>query len=117
MRGFHLHRRPRPVRRRVRKAVRLRGEINAANASATGQHLLDVIRTGPDVLEVDLARVTYLSPDGCAAFFAALKAARQTGTLLVIIHAHPRAESTLREVGLWRALNDADASSGRDSHS
>ncbi|OAH10349.1 STAS domain-containing protein [Streptomyces jeddahensis] len=108
MHSFRLRRRFRPKRHRAHQVVRLRGEIDARNANAIGQRLLKAVRVGPDVLEVDLARVTYLSPDGCASFFAALAAARAQGSHLRITHANDRALSTLREIGLCRVLHDTD---------
>ncbi|WP_327372020.1 STAS domain-containing protein [Streptomyces sp. NBC_01217] len=88
--------------------VRLHGDLDARNADATSRRLVRLIDTGVDVLEVDLADVQYLSPDGCAAFFAALRTARVRGGRLVITHASDHAQSVLHQIGLSRALSEQD---------
>ncbi|MFK4106460.1 STAS domain-containing protein [Streptomyces sp. NPDC019531] len=83
--------------------VRLRGDLDARNAEATGRRLVRLVDAGTDVLEIDLAGVKHLSPDGCAALFMAFRAARAHGTRLVITHANDRARSVLRRIGITRA--------------
>jgi anti-anti-sigma regulatory factor len=63
-----------------------------------------LIDAGTDVLEVDLAEVRYLSPDGCAALFAALRAARAHSAQPAITHSSEQAQSVLHQIGLTRAL-------------
>ncbi|MEV0529874.1 STAS domain-containing protein [Streptomyces sp. NPDC050439] len=106
---FRRRRRSRPRPWRAHEVVRLRGEIDDRSVTATGRRLLDALSAGPEVLEVDLTQVTYLSPAGTAPLFTALRAARSRGSRLVITHAGGRVEATLREVGLYRALRDPDA--------
>ncbi|MFE0255781.1 STAS domain-containing protein [Streptomyces sp. NPDC059010] len=115
MRLFRFPHRPRhaPGEPRGREVVRLRGELDARNASATGRRLVRLINTGPEVLEVDLAQVKYVSPDGCEALFMALRAARARGTTrLVVTHANDRARLVMYQLGLSRALwsEDSDGS-------
>ncbi|MGB8939079.1 MAG: STAS domain-containing protein [Streptomyces sp.] len=86
--------------------VRLRGEISGENAAANRQLLVHALSPGLEVLEVDLGRVTYLSPDGCMALFSALMAARQRDTRLIVTHADERATTTLDRIGFFRALAD-----------
>lgn len=88
--------------------VRLHGDLGLRNADTTGLRLARVIDTGPDVLEVDLTEVNYLSPDGCGAFFTALRAARASGVRLVITHPNERAQVVLWQMGLTRALREWD---------
>jgi anti-anti-sigma factor len=83
--------------------IRLRGMLDARNAAATVRRLVRLIDSGPEVREVDLAEVTYLSPDGCAALFTALREGRAHGTRLVVTHADDRARSALRQIGFSRA--------------
>ncbi|WP_327698955.1 STAS domain-containing protein [Streptomyces sp. NBC_00459] len=85
--------------------VRLHGDLDARNADATGRRLVRSVVGGAEVLEVDPAAVRYLSPDGCAALFMALRAARAHSTRLVIMHADERARSVLHQIGLSRVLS------------
>lgn len=89
-----------------RVLVRLSGHVVAANAEKTGQRLRDALWPGVPVLEVDLSRVRYVSADGIAAFFIALRAARANGTHLAITHAQPPVQSVMRQVGLTRVIAD-----------
>ncbi|WP_399103173.1 STAS domain-containing protein [Streptomyces sp. 11x1] len=59
---------------------------------------------GPDVLEVDMTGVGHVSPEGCAALFAALRAAREHGTRLIITRPNDQARSAMRKISLTRAL-------------
>jgi anti-anti-sigma factor len=97
-------RRPVPRDPSAREVVRLRGELDARSARATGRRLARLIDAEPQILEIDLGEVTYLSPDGCTAFFVALRAARAHDTRLVVTHADERARSILDQVGLVRVL-------------
>lgn len=90
------------------QVVRLHGEVTAHTADSTKKCLLDALADGPDVLVVDLGKVTYLSPGGCAPLFTALLAARATGTVLKIARAHDRAASTVCQVGLGELLDNSD---------
>lgn len=62
---------------------------------------------------MDLAEVTYLSPDGCTALFTALRAAHRHGTRLVITHPDAQAQKVLWQIGLTpflaRAAENGDA--------
>ncbi|WP_162467093.1 STAS domain-containing protein [Streptomyces cavernae] len=91
------------------EVVRLQGDLDVRSAAATGRRLVELINTGPDVLEVDLAEVPHVSPDGCAALFKALRAARARGTRLIITHPNDRAQAVMRQIGLTRALTHRDA--------
>lgn len=110
MRLFRLRHRKQsgPQGMRAHKVVRLHGDLDAGNADATGRRLVRLVDAGPEVLEVDLADVKHLSPDGCAALFMALRAARAHGTRLVITHADERARSVMHQIGLSRALSAED---------
>lgn len=93
-RGTHAH-----------EVVRLHGDLDVRNADATGRRLVRLLDDGAEVLEVDLADVKFLSPDGCAAFLMALRAARSHSTRLVVTHANDRARSVLDQIGLSRVLS------------
>lgn len=60
--------------------VRLPREDTFDNAARIGHKLQEALSSGPRVLEVDLARVTYLSSDGVEAFFMAFVAAKPHGS-------------------------------------
>lgn len=104
-----FRRRSGPVPPSGREVVRLRGDLDARRAARTGRHLLRVIETGPDVLEVDLTELRHLSPVGCAAFFTAVRAARARGTRLIITHPSDQARAVMRQIGLTYALAHGDA--------
>ncbi|WP_217185088.1 STAS domain-containing protein [Streptomyces sp. AC495_CC817] len=101
---FRHRRRSNPVPPSGREVVRLRGDLDARSAARKGRRLLRVIETGPDVLEVDLTELHHLSPAGCAAFFAAVRAARARGTRLIITHPSDQARTAMRQIGLTYAL-------------
>ena len=61
---FRHHRRSWPQPPPGHEVVRLHRDLGLRNADATGRRLVRVIDRGPDVLEVDLTDVKYLSPDG-----------------------------------------------------
>ncbi|MEW1927531.1 STAS domain-containing protein [Streptomyces sp. NPDC088360] len=105
---FRPRRRSEPRQPPAHKVVRLRGEISGENAASTGQLLVHALSAGLEVLEVDLSRVTYLSPEGCMALFSALMAARERDTRLIITHANERATATLDQIGFFRALADPE---------
>ncbi|MFF4894833.1 STAS domain-containing protein [Streptomyces sp. NPDC001068] len=96
----------RPVGRgtSAREVVRLHGELDARSTKAIGRRLARLIGAGPQILEIDLGAMTYLSPDGCTAMFVAARAARTPGTRPVVTHADERARSILDQVGLTRVL-------------
>ncbi|MER7182281.1 STAS domain-containing protein [Streptomyces hyaluromycini] len=106
MRLFRLRFPRRPVGRgpSAREVVRLHGELDARSARTIGRRLVRLIDAGPQVLEIDLGAVTYLSPDGCTALFVAARAARAHDIRLVVTHADERARSILDQVGLDRVL-------------
>lgn len=79
---------------------------------ATGRRLVRFVDAGPQVLEIDLADVRYLSTDGRAALFTALRAARARGTWLVLTHANDRIRAVLQQIGLLRALSEGGRSTG-----
>lgn len=113
---FRLRRRrSRPGPAQGYEVVRLRGDLDFRTVAATGRRLRGLISEGPEVLEVDLTEVGRLSPEGCAALFSALRAARGQGTRLVITHPSDQARSTMRKIGLTQALArhllDGDATS------
>lgn len=87
-----------------RAVVHLSGEITSENAGQTGKTLEDLLRSGLARLEIDLSEVTYLSSDGGAVFFMALRAARTHGTRVIATHVGPQPRATLEGLGLLRVL-------------
>ena len=84
--------------------VRLRGEVDAANAGEAGRLLCGALRPGVTVLEVDLVGVRHVSADGSRAFFAVLSEARACGTRMTVSHADPFVQRILHQVGFIRLL-------------
>nr|WSY56912.1 STAS domain-containing protein [Streptomyces sp. NBC_00886] len=93
--------------------LRLSGEITSRDAKKVGERLGEALNTHPGVLEVDPGHVTYLSNDGGAAFFQALRAAGPHDTRVTVTHASARARTTLTRLGLVRLI-DVRADSDRD---
>ncbi|MGW3413119.1 STAS domain-containing protein [Streptomyces sp. NPDC000888] len=87
-----------------RAVVHLSGEITSKNAGQTRKAIEDLLRSGIARLEIDLSEVTYLSRDGGAVFFMALRAARTHGTRLMATYVGPQPRATLAELGLLRVL-------------
>jgi anti-anti-sigma factor len=94
----------------MRLVVRPHGEVTAQTATGNRQRLLRALAKGPDVLEIDLSQVTYLTPDGCGPLLAAANVARSVDAHLVISHADTRAWALLTQAGLHAALDDGDSS-------
>ncbi|MEU9284831.1 STAS domain-containing protein [Streptomyces sp. NPDC048275] len=113
-RGFLRWLRHEPIRARSgRVVVPLFGEITSRNVERVGRELLEVLRSRPGVLEIDLSRVTYFSSDGGAVFFMVLRAARESGTR-VATHVGRQPLSALRQLGLERVC-ELYAGPGPDS--
>ncbi|WP_405638812.1 STAS domain-containing protein [Streptomyces sp. NBC_00019] len=87
-----------------RVVVHLAGEMTTRNAVRTGKALEGLLRAGHVRLEIDLSEVTYLSSDGAAMFFMALRAAPRHGARVMATHAGPQARATLEVLGLLRVL-------------
>ncbi|MFJ4791073.1 STAS domain-containing protein [Streptomyces sp. NPDC088794] len=91
-----------------RAVVHLSGEITSENAGQTGKALEELLRPGIIRLEIDLSEVTYLSSDGGAVFFMALRAARTRGTRVIATHVRAQARSTLEHLVLSRVFEVYD---------
>ncbi|MFD7408977.1 STAS domain-containing protein [Streptomyces sp. NPDC059866] len=84
--------------------VRLSGEITSENAARIGAQLQDVLRSHPDVLELDLRRLSHLSSDGGTAFFMTVRAARAHSTRVIVTHTGHQSRGVLHQLGLGRVL-------------
>jgi anti-anti-sigma factor len=98
------------VFRGIRLVVRPHGELTAQTATGNRQQLLRALAKGPDVLEIDLSRVTYLTSEGCGPLLAAANVARSVDAHLVISHADTRTRALLTQVGLSATLDGCDSS-------
>ncbi|RZB14329.1 anti-sigma factor antagonist [Streptomyces sp. F001] len=85
--------------------VRLSGEVTAENAVRIGRRLQKVLRRHPAVLEIDLEGVTYVSSDGGAAFFMALRTARACGARVMVTHVRRQPHGALDQLGLGKILD------------
>ncbi|MCX5051989.1 STAS domain-containing protein [Streptomyces sp. NBC_00201] len=85
--------------------VRLSGEITSANAGRIGRQLQQALHSQAAVLEIDLAEVTYLSGDGAAAVFTALREAKAGGTKVIVTHVRRQAVGVLEQLGLARVVD------------
>lgn len=112
-----------PFRRRAGEAasapdhvtVQLPREVTYENAERIRKNLQKVLDSGPDVLEVDLARVKHLSGDGGALFIMAYRSAQKQGTRVIATHAGPQVRYALRQLGLSRAIEVYEGSGPNDS--
>ncbi|MGP8298290.1 STAS domain-containing protein [Streptomyces inhibens] len=95
--------------------VRLPREVTFENARHIGQHLRELLGSGPTVLEIDLTQVTHLSPDGGTAFLMVLETAQRQGTRMIATHAGPRVRRVLHQLGLTRLIDVYDGSASGDS--
>ena len=105
--ALHLfrHRARAPMPDSDHVVVRFSGEITSGNAGRLARELRELLRSQPAVLEIDLGKVTYLSPDGGAVFFAALTAARSQRTQVIATHVGQQPGGCLDQLGLKRVLD------------
>ncbi|MFJ6438405.1 STAS domain-containing protein [Streptomyces sp. NPDC091416] len=94
------------VRSHARAVVRLRGELNRSKVDRVHRKLSRALARGPDVLEVNVSRVTFLSPECGAIFLRAASDARRSGVRLVVAGSSPRILRALRKLGLERFLDE-----------
>ncbi|MFH9955910.1 STAS domain-containing protein [Streptomyces roseolus] len=102
-RSLMLLRRLRPHREHV--VVRFRGDLTADTIVDTHRVLRTALRDVPEVLVVDLSRVTHLSPDGAVVLLLAVRAARAQKTRLEITGARAQTAVVIRQTGLERYLS------------
>ncbi|WP_078532912.1 STAS domain-containing protein [Streptomyces hokutonensis] len=91
-----------PPRHRDRIVVRLRGELAASRAPRVRKRLLRAFARAPDLMEVDLGKVTYLAPEVRRLLLAAAAFARRSGMRFVISRASPLSLRVLDELGMRR---------------
>ncbi|MCI3240621.1 MULTISPECIES: STAS domain-containing protein [Streptomyces] len=91
-----------------RVVVRISGEITAANAELVGEKLRKAVASDPQVLEIDLRRVSRLDSGGGRAFLMALHAVRLRRTRLIVTHVGTQARGTLELLGIARSLGLED---------
>ncbi|WP_188114387.1 STAS domain-containing protein [Streptomyces apricus] len=97
---------------RVRVVVRLRGELTFDKAPRVRKRLGKALSRAPDVVEVDLGKVTYLAPDIAALLLTSAVTARRAGTGFSLSRAGDRALHTLWELGMQH-LTDTPLNPGR----
>lgn len=91
-----------PPRHQAWTVVRLRGELAASKAPGVRRRLLRAFARAPDVMEVDLGKVTYLAPEVRGLLLAAAASARRCGMRFVISRASPPSLRALDELGMRR---------------
>lgn len=103
LRRLHPHREP--------LVVRLKGDLDASSVRRMDRILRAALSEAPKALEIDLSRVTHLSPDGMVPLFLAARVARAQGIELTVTHAPDQAGALMRRMGLRRYLS-GDGSNG-----
>ena len=108
-----LRRGSRAVLRRFRPrrellVLRLKGDLAADTVQDTGRVLRAALREEPKVLEVDVSRVTHLSPDGAFPLFLAARGARGQGTRFRVTHASGQVRAMMHQTGLERYLSSEE---------
>jgi anti-anti-sigma factor len=91
-----------------RAVVRLRGEIDAANAERVTQQLLAALSKSPTILEIDLAGVISITHRGTQVFFDVTRAAKPTGVRVLISNANTQIRAALHGTGLDNVLRYSD---------
>ncbi|MFF9016554.1 STAS domain-containing protein [Streptomyces sp. NPDC014870] len=109
-----LRRRSRALLRRLHPrreflVIRLKGDLGADTAKDTSRVLRAALRAAPKILEVDVSRVTHLSPDGALPLFLAARGARGQGTRFRVTHAQGQVGAMMRGMGLERYLSGEDS--------
>ncbi len=104
-----LRHRARALLRRLRPrrdplVVGLRGDLTADTVDDTRRVLLAALREAPEVLEIDVSRVTHLDPDGALALLLTARAAGDQGTRVSVTHARAQVTAVMRRTGLERYL-------------
>ncbi|MBK3564500.1 STAS domain-containing protein [Streptomyces sp. MBT62] len=94
-----------PPRHCDRTVVQLRGELAADKAACVRRRLVRAFARAPDVMEVDLGKVTCLTPEVRALLLAAAAFARRSGARFVITRASPLSRRVLEELGMQRLLD------------
>ncbi|MFF4874393.1 STAS domain-containing protein [Streptomyces sp. NPDC000961] len=84
--------------------VGLRGDLTADTVDDTRRVLLAALREAPEVLEIDVSRVTHLDPDGALALLLTARAAGDQGTGVSVTHARAQVTAVMRRTGLERYL-------------
>ncbi|MFI6023681.1 STAS domain-containing protein [Streptomyces sp. NPDC051287] len=83
-----------------RTIIRLRGDLAASKVPGIRRRLQRGLARAPNVLEVDLGKVTYLAPDVRGLLLAAAAFARRSGMRFVISRASPTSLRGLDELGI-----------------
>ncbi|BDH07287.1 STAS domain-containing protein [Streptomyces seoulensis] len=88
-------------------SVRLRGSLDHHKADRLRRRLSRALARNPATLEVDLSKVTYLSPECAAVFLTTARDARMASKRLVITHGTRQSLRVLRKLGLEQFLDVA----------
>ena len=69
------------------------GRLGAANSSEIGSQLVQILESGPGVVHLDLANLSFLDSCGLSLFVSLLKRARQNEGDLVLFNMNDRIRS------------------------
>ncbi|MCZ4123923.1 MULTISPECIES: STAS domain-containing protein [unclassified Streptomyces] len=111
-RGWKAWRAARALRRNVHVhrcdhesvVVSLHGDINHDNAAPIGRLLAELLQASPDEAHLDFAEISGLGTAAGSLFFPLMATAREQGTTLIVHRASPALRTSLRGLGLDRAL-------------
>jgi len=91
------------------------GDIDLAAAIELGPQLLNIARSGPAELLIDLSEVTLIDSEGVKMLLSVVDTARGTGRLARVTQLSESAERVIRIIGLGEMLDTAQSPTPRRS--
>ncbi|WP_433453642.1 STAS domain-containing protein [Streptomyces sp. CA-142005] len=88
--------------------VRLSGEVTAKKAARFEREVRQALASKPQILEIDLRRVSYLGLDSGRVFLMPLRWTQPAGTRLIVTHVSDQARRALNRMGLEPLLEIHD---------
>ena len=73
--------------------ISIEGRLGAANSSEIGSELVQILESGPGLVHIDLADLSFLDSCGLSLFVSLLKRARQNEGDLVLLNMNDRIRS------------------------
>jgi anti-anti-sigma factor len=90
------------------KVAHISGDIDLAAAIELGPQLLNIARSGPAELLIDLSEVTLIDSEGVKMLLSVVDTARGTGRLARVTQLSESAERVIRIIGLGEMLGCPD---------
>ncbi|MBM7644679.1 anti-sigma B factor antagonist [Scopulibacillus daqui] len=86
--------------------IKLIGEVDAYTAPDLREELIPLVEKGGDLITMDLSETEYMDSTGLGIIIAGLKAAKKSGSTLVVGKMTPRVERLFKITGLLDVLNN-----------